>query len=171
MQIQLYWERTAIFCLRYKGTIECRTYELFWIIHFFACIFKKFYKLCILYYIITCVKGTKKLFDTSFLQKAGILFDMWTFSICYIILNRMGASTKDPILNLLYMRKKKKKNVFLRFSNECNTHQNFKYHLFEHSASPNLDSIGHLLTICVKIFKKIISHTMQHDCNFNIHDE
>ena len=109
MQIQLYWERTAIFCLRYKGTIECRTYELFWIIHFFACIFKKFYKLCILYYIITCVKGTKKLFDTSFLQKAGILFDMWTFSICYIILNRMGASTKDPILNLLYMSKKKKK--------------------------------------------------------------
>lgn len=106
MQIQLYWERTAIFCLRYKGTIECRTYELFWIIHFFACIFKKFYKLCILYYIITCVKGTKKLFDTSFLQKAGILFDMWTFSICYIILNRMGASTKDPILNLVYMSKK-----------------------------------------------------------------
>lgn len=106
MQIQLYWEHTAIFCLRYKGTIECRTYELFWIIHFFACIFKKFYKLCILYYIITCVKGTKKLFDTSFLQKAGILFDMWTFSICYIILNRMGAFTKDPILNLLYMSKK-----------------------------------------------------------------
>lgn len=82
---------TAIFCLRYKGTIECRTYELFWIIHFFACIFKKFYKLCILYYIITCVKGTKKLFDTSFLQKAGILFDMWTFSICYIILNEDGC--------------------------------------------------------------------------------
>lgn len=106
MQIQLYWERTAIFCLRYKGTIECRTYELFWIIHFFACIFKKFYKLCILYYIITCVKGTKKLFDTSFLQKAGILFDMWTCSICYIIPNRMGASTKDPILNLLYTSKK-----------------------------------------------------------------
>ena len=123
MQIQLYWECTAIFCLRYKGTIECRTYELFWIIHFFACIFKKFYKLCILYYIITCVKGTKKLFDTSFLQKAGILFDMWTFSICYIILNRMGASTKDPILNLLYVSKKKKKNVFLRFSNECNCAQ------------------------------------------------
>lgn len=150
MQIQLYWECTAIFRLRYKGTIECRTYELFSIIHFFACIFKKFYKLCILYYIITCVKGTKKLFDTSFLQKAGILFDMWTFSICYIILNRMGASTKDPILNLLYMSKKK--NVFLRFGNECNTHQNFKYQLFEHSASPILDSIGHLLTICVKIF-------------------
>lgn len=41
------------YCLCYKGTIECRTYELFWIIHFFACIFKKFYKLCILYYIIT----------------------------------------------------------------------------------------------------------------------
>lgn len=109
MQIQLYWERTAIFCLRYKGTIECRTYELFWIIHFFACIFKKFYKLCILYYIITCVKGTKKLFDTSFLQKAGILFDMWTFSICYIILNRMGTSIKDPILNLLHNTSKKKK--------------------------------------------------------------
>lgn len=89
-----------------KGTIECRTYELFWIIHFFACIFKKFYKLCILYYIITCVKGTKKLFDTSFLQKAGILFDMWTFSICYIILNRPYASTKDPILNSLCMSKK-----------------------------------------------------------------
>lgn len=106
MQIQLYWERTAIFCLCWKGTIECRTYGLFWIIHFFACIFKKFYKLCILYYIITCVKGTKKLFDTSFLQKTGILFDMWTFSISYIILNRMGAFTKDPILNVLYMRKK-----------------------------------------------------------------
>lgn len=76
-------------------------FELF----IFACIFKKFYKLCILYYIITCVKGTKKLFDTSFLQKDGILFDMWTFSVCYIILNRPCASTKDPILPSMYEQK------------------------------------------------------------------
>lgn len=80
----------------------------------------------------------------------------------------MGASTKDPILNSLYMSKKK---VVLIFSNECNTHQNFKYQLYEHSTSSNLDSIGHPLTKCVKNFKKIIVHTMQHGCNSNIHDE
>lgn len=135
---------------------------------FFACIFKKFYKLCILYYIITCVRGTKKLFDTYFPQKAGILFDIWTFRLLLYHSKQDECFYKRPHFELtLY----KQNNILLIFSNKCNTHQKFKYQLDEHSASSNLDSISHLLTICVKNFFKIIVHTMQHDCHSNIHSE
>lgn len=122
---------------------------------FLACIFKKFYKLCILYYIIACVKGTKKLFDTFFLQKAGILFDMWTFGHLLYHSKQAGGFYKRPHFKLtLYGQK----NVFLIFSNKCKTHQKFKYQLYEHSASSNLDSIGNPIIICIvkNFFKSLL---------------
>lgn len=82
----------------------------------------------------------------------------------------MGAFHKRPHFKLTYVSKKKK-NVFLRFSNlmQYIKISNTSYLNIQHLQT--WIALVTCLPYVLRLFLKIISHTMQHDCNFNIHDE